>query len=350
MPAVADLPVLARLEDARFNLAPEAKTASVKFLTPGLVSYRDVKGGGIELLRKETIDEALPTLSGIPLTIDHVQISEANRAELANGAIAEGSGRFNAEDGWYWCDTTVETEPAKSRLRCNQTPSIGYEVLEWGPGGVWQNMRYDREIKKIRFNHMAIVQKPRYGDSEFRLNSISSSDPMKNPFTLIKQVVSKVAGVDTTTEQVSKVSGDATVVIDGQEVRLNDLGQMWMDQTKAAVTATAGANDEFEIDGQRVKMNELADCYRASRKNAADEEEKKKKEDEEKAPHENAADEEEKKKKDAEAEAARTRTNKAGEAAFFELKSAAERGTEKTTYSTSSGSIAEAVERGKSRY
>lgn len=339
-------------EECRFNYAPDAKTASVKFLTPGLVSYKDLPGGGVELLRKETIDEALTSLEGIPLTIDHVDLRQAAQEALSNGRVT--AGRFNAEDGWYWCDTTVETKQASSGIRRGLTPSVGYEVLEWGPGGTYQNMRYDREIKKIRFNHMAIVPKPRYNDSVFRLNSITNPDSTMNPFKLIKKIVARVNGTDTTTEETSQVSGESTIEIDGKPVRLNELGKEWMATTKKVVDGNAcSGEDEIEIDGTRVKLNSLVEMYKNSRKNA-DDEEKKKKEAEEEAARKNALATEEQKKAEADKlkadEALKARKNAEGKEAFFKLQQAPINGGEKQTFASDSGSISQQVERGKKRY
>lgn len=355
MPAVADKVEVRFSENGRFNFAPEAKVASVKFLTPGLVSYKDMPGGGIELLRKETIDEALASIEGIPLTLDHPDdMSQLVSVDIANGRA--GAGRFNADDGWYWCDTTVETDQAKSGIRRGLTPSIGYEVLEWGPGGVYQNIRYNKEIKKIRFNHLAIVSKPRYGDSIFRLNSLTHPDPTMKVFKLIKKIVTRTNGADgkeieTVTEQKSDVAVDAQLVIDGNPVRLNELGQTILDSAKAIATTQVGQDDEWEIDGQRVKHSELVNCYKNSRKNAADEEEKKKKEE---AERKNALLMDEQKKAAAEEQrknaAAEEQRKNEGKKAFNELRQAPINGGNKVVYEQNSGSISEQLERGRKRY
>jgi hypothetical protein len=351
---VAEVPIVRFSGEGRFNYTSEAKVVPTKFLTPGLVSYKDMPNGGVELLRKETIDEALGSLEGIPLTIDHIDPSSKIPLEdVSNGTVS--AGRFNAQDGWFWCDTAVETEQAKRDIRSGQSPSVGYEVLEWGPGGMYQNIRYNREIKKIRFHHMAIVPRPRYTDSIFRLNSIINTDPTMNAFKLFKKLVGRETATDPSASpkvESIDVSGDTEVVIDGVPVRLNELGKIWMAQTKEAVTATAGGDDELEIDGERVKMNALADCWRTARKNAVEEEAKKKKEAEAETARNNALSEEQKQAeadKTKREEAEKTRLN-ADKKSFFELRDAPVIGGSKQTYSGSSGSMSEQIERGKKRY
>ena len=357
MSAILETPEL-RYAEGRFNFAPGVKVVPTKFLTPGLVSYRDQAGGKVELLRKETIDEALASLEGNPVTIGHIAIEQAGDVDVANGHTMNG--RFNADDGWFWCDSIVDTEKARQLLEDGQYPSCGYEVLSYGPGGVWQNMRYDREITGIRFNHMAIVERPRYTDSIFRLNSLPVTDKTMSAFTLLKKIVTKVAGVDTPTVTKHEVDGNSTIVVDGQEVRLNDMAATWMKQTAAAVTA--GGEDEVMIEGceHPVKLNELKECYRnamAARKNETEMAEKKKKEEEEAAKKETErqnslsaeqkAAEAQKAKDEADALA---RKNALEKESFSTLQSARFRTGPTEGYSTSSGSMAEKIERGKKRY
>ena len=68
--AVVDSVDLRFAKTERLNLAPSGKRFVCRFIEPGLISYRDVKGG-VDLLRKETIDLCLETMKGAALTIDH---------------------------------------------------------------------------------------------------------------------------------------------------------------------------------------------------------------------------------------------------------------------------------------
>lgn len=357
MTAILTTPLGLRYSEGRFNIAPGGKIVPTKFLTPGLVSYRDQAGGKVELLRKETIDEALGSIVGTPVTIGHIAIEDATSPDVSNGQVANP--RFNADDGWYWCDSVVDTDLARQRIDSGEAPSCGYEVLAYGPGGVWQNMRYDREITAIRFNHMAIVSRPRYTDSVFRLNSLPPSDTNMKVFKLLKKLVTRTNGTDETKVSSTDVSGDSTVEIDGVQVRLNDLGKAWMDSTSGAVTA--GGDDEVMIEGceNPVKLNELKECYRnsmAARKNETDAAEKKKKDDEAETARQNALTDEQrnneaaaalKKKEDAESQA---RKNDLGKQSFDTLQGARFRVAAAPEYSTSSGSLSEKVEAGKKRY
>ena len=248
----------------RFNLAPGTKKFRCKFIEPGLVSYRDVPGGGLELLRKETIDAALQTALDNPLTIGHVQVTPENRIDVENGVVTGVD--YDAEDGWYYANGTAETDQAISKIQQGQRPSCAYAVRAFGPGGVYHGIKYDREIMDIEFQHLAIVERPRYEGADFRLNSLTN--PMKL-FKFIKNLLVRENGIESSKTEVSEMSGNTVVEIDGVPVRLNDLAAVW--EAQKGQIFQGSMDDMIEIDGQCVKMNELVETYKKNRCNSSDE-------------------------------------------------------------------------------
>lgn len=316
----------------RFNIASDAKSFDCKFIEPGLVNYKD-QGGGIELLRKETLDRCMASAVGNPLTVGHVMVNAENRMALEEGIVHEYY--FNPENGWYHVKGTADTPRAKSLLPLKK-PSCGYRVTSFGPGGVYHGIRYDKEITGIEFNHLAIVDKPRYEDAVFRFNQASM-----NLFKFLRNLVTRENGADgqpgqevTKTETI-ELSGDTQVTLPtGEQIRLNDLGKKWMEQTKAAVETPQDGNTMVDCgDCGKVKLNELIESYR---KNKMDEAEKEKKEVERK----NAAEEEKKAAEKKKADDA---------AAFARLNSARTNGAPAPT-EKSSGSLAERLEAGRKKY
>jgi hypothetical protein len=244
----------------RFNLAPGTKKFRCKFIEPGLVSYRDVPGGGLELLRKETIDAALESALDNPLTIGHVQVTLENRLDVENGVVTGVD--YNSEDGWYYANGTADTDQAISKIQQGQRPSCAYAVRAFGPGGVYHGIKYDREIMDIEFQHLAIVEKPRYEGADFRLNSLTN--PMKL-FKFIKNLLVRENGIESSKTEVSEMSGNTVVEIDGVPVRLNDLAAVW--EAQKGQIFQGSMDDMIEIDGQCVKMNELVATYKKNRCN-----------------------------------------------------------------------------------
>jgi len=242
----------------RFNFTTASKFRS-RFIEPGIISYADMQNGGIELLRKETIDKCLQTAVGNPLTIGHVDISQVNRTEVENGIVESVS--YDPKDGWYYCEGTVDTDSAKLKMRAGLRPSCAYEVTSFGPGGVYHGIRYEREITGLKFQHLAIVEKPRYEGAVFRLNSFVSKST-NNMLKIFQKALERLNGVeDTKSEKVTEIPGETLVEVDGKSVRMNDLMSVW--KTQQGQVFEASADDEVEIDGKRVRMHSLVECYRS---------------------------------------------------------------------------------------
>ena len=342
-----ELPVaeLRHQDGSRFNIASESRSFDCKFIEPGIVSYRDV-GGKVELLRKETLDRCMASVVGNPLTIGHVHVTADNRTEVENGIVSEW--KYNSEDAWYYVSGTADTEEAKEKMRANGKPSCGYRVLAVGPGGVYHGIRYDQEILDIQFNHLAIVERPRYEDCEFRLNSFpAATQSNMNVFKFLKRLVTRENGtdgkpVDTVKTESRDISGDTEVEIDGKKVRLNELFATYLKETEGAFTATP--EDALEVSGKVVTMGELASAHRANvaRENAL------KPAAPAAAPA--ASETEEAKASRLETEAAAQRQNEADKSAFLTLHAA--RSVPKTDggFSTNSGSLKEKCEAGAKRY
>lgn len=259
-------------DGARFNFASDAKTFDCKFLEPGFVSYRDC-GGKMELLRKETIQRCMDSIIGCPVTINHVEVTDSNRTEVENGRV--NSWYYNSDDGWFYVKGTVDTEEAKFRINTGHRPSCGFQVgMPMGPGGMDHGIRYDQEILDLKFNHLAIVERPRYEGAVFRLNHIVSNPNKMQLFKFLKKLVTTATGADgksteTATVQSRDISGDTEVVIDGAPVRLNEL--FTAHSAESAASLDASENDSFEIDGKTVTVGQLVASYKKqkARANAA---------------------------------------------------------------------------------
>jgi len=345
----------------RFNIAPASKKFDCKFLEPGFVSYRDV-GGKLELLKKETIERAMPSAVGSPITVGHVMVTAENRAELENGIIE--SWYFNSEDGWYHVKGTVETDNAIQLIRKGYRPSCGFAVTDLGPGGRDHGIRYDREITGLIFNHLAIVERPRYAGADFRLNHITSVNPTMNVFKFLRKLVTTETVDGKPVEKVSTVpheaSGDTEVEIDGCKVRLNELFDAYLKETAEAFTITP--ETALEISGKTVTMGQLADAYRKNRANAAPAETAEQKAVREKAEadakvaRENALKTETpeakaaREKQEADDKAATDKKRENDQAAFFTLRAASATPKVDGGFSTTSGSLKEKCEIGAKRY
>jgi hypothetical protein len=314
----------------RFNLAADSRTFDCKFIEPGIISYQDHEGGGIELLRKETIDRCINSAVGNPITIGHVWVTSENRLAEEHGIIQEVY--YCADDGWYHVKGSVDTPRAQNLMKVKK-PSCGYSVREFGPGGTYHGLRYNKEIKEISFNHLAIVDHPRYEEAAFRLNSIINPSTM-NVFKLLKKIVTRENDAGGQPKDIEKTESfdlpgdtEVTMSVEGKEhkMRLNDLGTLWMKQTAAAATTHVNGDDEVEVDGKKVRVHELIAGYRA---------------------HKAHEESEAKRKNDLTEE-----SKKAGESSFFAVHAAINTtATEAVPYAANSNSREEQLKRGRARF
>ncbi|MDE3073904.1 MAG: DUF2213 domain-containing protein [Chloroflexota bacterium] len=315
----------------RFNLAADSRTFDCKFIEPGIISYLDHDGGGIELLDRETLDRCIQSAVGNPVTIGHVRVNAENRMEVEQGVIQEVY--FDSADGWFHAKGTVDT-PRAQRLMTVKKPSCGYAVREFGPGGTHHGIRYDKRLKEIVFNHLAIVDQPRYEEATFRLNSLFNPTTM-NLFTLLKRIVTRENGTDgkpieTVKDELTQLPGDTqvsfTVGDKEHKMRLNELGEVWLKQS-----APAPAPEELTVEGTKVKVADLVAGFRANEAAKAAET-----------------------KRVAEEAAAKTaaedKAKRENAAAFNLLQSARSGGAAPTDYSATADSLQDKLARGRARY
>lgn len=226
----------------RINVLATGKRFRSSFIEPGLISYRDV-GGDVELLKAETIREALNSMIDSPLTIKHPK-RPWSPAQVANGYI-DAVGRDN-ETGWFWATGSVETDAVRERINAGDRVSCGFDVLEADETpGTWHAVPYRRELTKIRFHHLAIVDRPRIEDADIRLNAKSTDTPM---FKFLSKLTRKKAdgSGDEVVENPVELPADATVTIDGKQVRLNELAASHVKRLSDEAATTEAARLEQE--------------------------------------------------------------------------------------------------------
>ena len=150
------------LEDSN---GQEGRPFKARFLQPGLVKY----DFGVCLLKKETIDKFIDTFLGKPVIIDHKDtISEQDK----KGTIEKIW--FNPEDGWYWCSGTLTDKQAIELIEKGYNVSCQYAITDFSMNTevkLHNGNPYDKEILDGVFEHLAIVENPRYEDAFIAVNA-----------------------------------------------------------------------------------------------------------------------------------------------------------------------------------
>lgn len=326
------------ISSERCNVVVTGKRFRSNFIEPGVVDYSDV-GCGIELLRRETITKGLQSAMGNPLTKGHIPIHLNAFDGIAHGYVDKVG--FDSSTGMYFCEGTIESDEARALIRSGYQPSCGYKVTSFGPGGRYNNVPYEREITGIQFHHLAIVAKPRYQEADFRLNS--KEKPAMSFKTFWKKLTAapEAGGAAKSEEVAGELPADASIEIDGQQVRLNDLvdAKKKQDEAEALAARENEVTEETRVEyapGKFATVGELTALYRTNASKADDD--KDEETDEEKTKRENEAKE----------KAASKRENAVS---FKVLRAAAQSAKQpQIQRMNTAGTVEEGVARGKERY
>jgi hypothetical protein len=136
-----------------------------RFIQPGLAGYPGQFGNA--LIKKENLDRFVHTLRNKPVTINHRDkiTEEDKKGEVFNVW-------FNPEDGWYWCDGIITDKEAENLINNGWSVSCAYDFTKAdNSGGTENNIPYDIEFLDGEFNHLALVDNPRYEGANIVFNS-----------------------------------------------------------------------------------------------------------------------------------------------------------------------------------
>ena len=139
-----------------------------RFMKDGLVK---VEKFGKVLIKKENLDKFIDTMVGVPVIINHKDITEDNADDERVGVV--NSVWYNNEDGWFWCDGVIWDKTAQNLITDKGwSVSCSYDVkLANDEGGSENNIKYDIEFLDAVFTHLALVNNPRYERANIVFNS-----------------------------------------------------------------------------------------------------------------------------------------------------------------------------------
>lgn len=136
-----------------------------RFLQAGLVKY----DFGVCLLQKETIDKFIDTFKGCPVVINHKDnITESDKVGVVNNIW------FSDKDGWYWCDGVLTDDKAVKLVESGYNVSCQYAITDYSNNTekkLHNGNPYDKEILNGLFEHLAIVDNPRYEGAYIAVNA-----------------------------------------------------------------------------------------------------------------------------------------------------------------------------------
>ena len=144
----------------------KGKLFKSRFIQPGLAGYPGQYGNA--LIKKKNLDRFIYTLRGKPVIINHKsQITDDDKVGEVHDVW------FNPDDGWYWCNGLIWDETAQNLITdkgWSVSCSYCYTKCD-DAGGTENNIPYDIEFLDGEFEHLAIVDNPRYEGANIVFNS-----------------------------------------------------------------------------------------------------------------------------------------------------------------------------------
>lgn len=155
---------------------------------PGLAEYTDpVKNENFRVyVNENTIRQMSPTFAGCPVFVDHVDEVDADINQVRNeadGWVVESF--FNPADGKTWAKFIIVSDRGLQAIQRGYRLSNAYAPQVSNQGGLWNGITYRGEVTGGVFEHLAIVQNPRYDESvimtpeEFKAHNEKSQIELK---------------------------------------------------------------------------------------------------------------------------------------------------------------------------
>lgn len=148
-----------------------------RFLQAGLVKY----SFGVCLLTKDVINKFIATFIGCPVIIDHSDVTDENAKDKRVGVVSRVD--FNDNDGWFWCEGIIFDDKAIELINNGYNVSCQYEITEYAEnteGKLHNGIPYDKVILNGKFEHLAIVDNPRYEGAMIAVNAIVNKPILEN--------------------------------------------------------------------------------------------------------------------------------------------------------------------------
>lgn len=134
---------------------------------PGVAEYPEFSGENGKPLRiyvsGDTAKQMDPSFRGKPVFVKHK--SDITEEEFQNADGYVWNSFFNKSDGNHWVQFIVTTPKGKDAISKGwKLSNAYYRESESGPGS-WHSVPYDSEVKSGKYDHLAIVDTPRYEES-----------------------------------------------------------------------------------------------------------------------------------------------------------------------------------------
>ncbi len=267
------------------------KNYRIFHISPGLVRYAESSGQEIvALVKKEVLDEMNFSFRNKPVFSEHKLIEIDDVFDFKNGDPEEKADGvvndvgYDEYSGRFYVDATIWDEETQANIEKGYGASNAYIVEKVGTAGLHNDVPYDEEILEGSYHHLAIVESPRYSDTQIIQNSKTGGLIMK--FKLLgklgkkgknqldkSKVLTNETPTDTPAEKAEtmEMNAGASIEVDGQVIPVSDMVEAYMASKNQAVENEASPDeamlsmeDTILVDGEEVSVQALYEAYAAS--------------------------------------------------------------------------------------
>jgi len=247
---------------------PFGKTIRMPCMRKGLCAYPDE----VILLGQDVLTQMSKTAHGIPVVIEHpgVPIDEESIESIGiHGRVS--SMDYDAERDEWFANFVVDTKEAVELLQSGYGVSTAWYGEKYGHGGTMNNVPYDKELMGAVYEHLAIVQSPRYemAMNPIFMNSKDNSCKVESNMCTIEDKQSDPAGGKqmkfslwrNKRDEIKVNEGDEVMVnVGGEEKKLNELIEEYKkskEEPAKKASKVLTEEDMVDIDGVSMSVKEL---------------------------------------------------------------------------------------------
>ena len=134
-----------------------------RHIKAGPVHYLEKGEDKLYVIQDEALKKMNASFEGKPIYIRHVEEVDTDKMkEEAVGYVVKSF--YNEFDGAWWVEIIADDE-AQKFIEKGWAVSNAYLPTELGSGGVYHDINYDKEVKNGVYEHLAIVDNPRYEEA-----------------------------------------------------------------------------------------------------------------------------------------------------------------------------------------
>lgn len=135
-----------------------------RHIKEGLVHYLENGNDVLYLVKNDALQKMNKSFEGKPVYVHHVDgINMDKLRETADGYVVKSF--YNEFDGAWWAELMIVSDKGHEAVKKGWAVSNCYSPTEYGNGGVYHDIDYQKEVKNGEYEHLAIVPNPRYEEA-----------------------------------------------------------------------------------------------------------------------------------------------------------------------------------------